>query len=265
MLLHGLLDTAHGWDALARTNRRPCLAFDLPGFGGSDLPVRPSLRAYADDVVHGIDALLPEGEFVLVGHSLGGGIAALVAERLPGRVAALVLLAPAGFGRIPLAEAISMPGVRNVAERILPVTLGSRRALNTAYRMMISGGLAAEPEVLQRVIDGRGQLTAAAVAATKAIVRGALSENGLAHRRAAYRGPVTVLWGDRDRLVPIGHLPAVARAFPQVDAQVWPGMAHHPQHERPAELSALIEHTCDVTMPAPPKERRARPRGPRAA
>ncbi|HET9947573.1 MAG TPA: alpha/beta fold hydrolase, partial [Longimicrobiales bacterium] len=112
VLLHGLLDTSVGWDELARTLGEPCYAFDLPGFGGSSLPARPRLSAYADDLAAALDRLGVR-EFVLVGHSLGGAIATALAERAPGRVRALVLLAPAGFGRIGMAEAVSVPGLRN--------------------------------------------------------------------------------------------------------------------------------------------------------
>src|SRR5512144_521899 len=74
VLLHGLLDTSIGWDRLAATTRRRCLAVDLGGFGGSDLPARPRIGAYADDVVEGLELLGPE-RVILVGHSLGGAIA----------------------------------------------------------------------------------------------------------------------------------------------------------------------------------------------
>src|SRR3954463_8910563 len=50
VLLHGMLDSAAGWQSFAATLGRRCLALDLPGFGRSDLPVRGRLYAYADDV-----------------------------------------------------------------------------------------------------------------------------------------------------------------------------------------------------------------------
>lgn len=50
---------------------------------------------------------------------LGGAVATALAELMPERVAGLVLLAPAGFGRIHLAEAVSLPGVRHVVQATL--------------------------------------------------------------------------------------------------------------------------------------------------
>lgn len=242
VLLHGLLDSSEGWTDLCRSTRRPCVAFDLPGFGASDMPAFPAFSSYAHDVIAGVEELV-DGEFALVGHSLGGAIATAVAERIPSRVCALLLLAPAGFGRIRLAEAISLPGMRNLTQLALPRALRSRVAVGTAYRVMIANELGAADDIIDRVV-AHGDLVPAAREATKAVVRGGLSKRAFHRRRIDYSGPVTVVWGDHDRLVPVAHMAGVAHAFPHVDAHVWPGMGHHPQLERPDELLALIESIC---------------------
>src|SRR4051794_12795153 len=92
VLLHGMLDSCEGWDAVVDATDRPCLTIDLPGFGRSDLPSRPRLSAYAEDVLVALEQL--NTAVTIVGHSLGGGVAAVVAEKAPDRVTALVLLAP---------------------------------------------------------------------------------------------------------------------------------------------------------------------------
>src|SRR4051794_35495141 len=113
ILLHGLLDASEGWNDMALRTPRPCIALDLGGFGRSDLPAHPRVEAYADDVAAALRTLRVEGA-TLVGHSLGGAVAARVAERTD-RVDELALLAPAGFGRIRLAEAMTLPVVVDVA------------------------------------------------------------------------------------------------------------------------------------------------------
>src|SRR3954449_9868944 len=57
VLLHGLLDDSEGWTGLAMDTHRPCIAIDLPGFGGSELPLRPRTSAYAEDVAAGLARL----------------------------------------------------------------------------------------------------------------------------------------------------------------------------------------------------------------
>jgi pyruvate dehydrogenase E2 component (dihydrolipoamide acetyltransferase) len=256
VLLHGLLDSCEGWASVCSASARPCIGVDLPGFGGSDLPTRPRISAYADDVVALLGALRIE-TCRLVGHSLGGAVATAVAERASERVGSLVLLAPAGFGRIALAEAISVPGVRNVTELILPLGLRSRFALNLAYKAMVSNGAPPEPDVLERVVSRSGALVPGAREATRAVVAAGLSEHAFYRRRVAYHGPVTAVWGDRDRLVSPRHRHGVQTAFPHATFALWTGMGHHPQRERPAELLTLLDRDGAGDPAAIPAQRRA--------
>ena len=250
VLLHGLLDSAEGWEELARDSGHPCVAFDLPGFGDSDLPARPRISAYAQDVAAGIEALGIE-RCVLVGHSLGGAIAVAVAESIPDRIAALVLLAPAGFGRIHLAEAISLPGVRNVVQRALPLALSNRLAVTVAYMGVVTSGRLPESDIVERVTAAATQSTPGAREGTRAVVAAGLSKRGFQTRRVGYYGPVAAVWGDRGRLVPLSHSDALRESLPQVSIEVWPGMGHHPQRERPAELALLIGEVCSAADRSP--------------
>lgn len=240
VLLHGLLDTAEGWDDLARTSARPFFAFDLPGFGGSSMPTRPRISAYAEDAIAGIDALGLD-RCILVGHSVGGAVAVSVAESLGDHVAAMVLLAPAGFGRIHLAEAVSLPGIRNLTERVLPLALANRRVLDLAYRAMVTAGQTPSSGVIERVTRDALTSTPGAREATRAVVAAGLSERAFHRRQVDYNGPVRAIWGERDRLVPVSHGRALARSLPQAVVEIWPGMGHHPQHERPAALAEVVE------------------------
>lgn len=54
---------------------------------------------------------------------------------------------------------------------------------------------------------------------------------------------MTAPWGDRDRLVPLAHLAGVRAALPQVEIHICERTGHHPQRERPEQLSALIERS----------------------
>jgi esterase len=239
VLLHGLLDSSEGWNHLAEL---PCqrIAFDLPGFGHSDPPPRGSLAGYARDIAEGLELLGVE-RFNLLGHSLGGGIAAALAEMMPDRVGALVLLAPVGFGRIHLAEVVSLPGVRNLVQGALPLALSSRLAVTAAYLTMASNGLLPERAIVDRVTDRGGQLVAGAREGTRAAAEAGRSADAFSRRGIAYDGPVFVIWGGRDRLVSRSHARGVRMALPQAEVDVWSGMGHHPIRERFEDLIATIE------------------------
>jgi pimeloyl-ACP methyl ester carboxylesterase len=203
------------------------------------------MSAYADDVLATMDAIGVRSAIV-VGHSLGGAVAAALADRAPRRVRSLVLLAPAGFGRIALAEAASIPGIRDVTRRVLPLALANPASVRLAYSAMISNHLPPDDELLERVTSHATALVPGAVAALEAIVAAGLSRHAFHRRRLSYAGPAVALWGTHDRLVPPAHEAGVARALPQAELLRWRGMGHHPQRER---LDALIDLLDQVARP----------------
>jgi pimeloyl-ACP methyl ester carboxylesterase len=92
VLLHALGEDATDWEvvvpALARSRR--VYALDLRGHGRSDWPGDYSLELMQADVLQFLDAL-GLGTVDLIGHSLGGIVAYLLAENHPQRVSRLVL------------------------------------------------------------------------------------------------------------------------------------------------------------------------------
>ncbi len=246
VLLHGLLDCAAGWKRLAKAIDRPCYAIDLPGFGDSDCPTRNRISAYAEDVQAVLESL-DVHDFTLVGHSLGGAVAAALAERLPDEVNALVLMAPAGFGRIHIAEAIQLPGVRTVVRRGLPLALMNPLTAIGVYAAVVGNGHSPDPELVARLRKNARRWTPGTACANEAITAAGLSPRAFHRRCLGYDGPVLALWGDRDRLVPPAHRDGVMTAFPHAQVSVWERMGHHPQRERPNELARFIGAVCSHT------------------
>jgi pimeloyl-ACP methyl ester carboxylesterase len=240
VMLHGLLDSSEGWTDVAE--RLPCarIAVDLPGFGYSDPPLRGSIPDYARDVAEALE-LLGVQRCTLVGHSLGGAVAAALAELSPELVGALLLVAPAGFGRIRLAEAVSVPGVRTLVQAAMPSALSSRLAVSAAYVAMVTNGARPDPAVVERVTRRGPELVTGAREGTRAIVDAGRSKYAFHRRGLAYDGPVFAVWGDRDRLVPLAHRDGVRAALPQARIEVWRGMGHHAVKERFDRLMAMIE------------------------
>ncbi len=249
VLLHGLLDESEGWTGLARESTRPCVAVDLPGFGGSDVTGRPRISSYADDVIAGL-AQLRVDSCVLVGHSLGGAVATSVAERSDGLVCGLALLAPVGYGHIRLAEGFSLRGVIDV-ELALPFALVNPLTMTAAYATFVAHGHMPSRDLTARLRRRAFRSGPGVRGAVQAIAAAGRSSHGFAHRRVGFDGPVAALWGEQDALVSPSHLEALRRALPQAHVEVWRGMGHHPQRERPQQLDEFIEVQAA----------RARPRG----
>ncbi|GAP38356.1 alpha/beta hydrolase [Piscinibacter sakaiensis] len=109
LLLHGLIYTSYDWIDVARelADGHEVVALDQRGFGESDVSSDASYRVM--DFAADVEALLDHlgwSQCLLAGHSMGGRIAAVVADTRPRRVAALLLVdapphnAPTGARRI---------------------------------------------------------------------------------------------------------------------------------------------------------------------
>jgi len=103
VLLHALGENSADWDpvAAALSETWHVYAPDLRGHGRSDWPGAYTLALLRDDVLGFLDALeLPRA--AMIGHSMGGAAAYLLAIRQPGRVTRLVLEEPAPpWPRVP--------------------------------------------------------------------------------------------------------------------------------------------------------------------
>jgi len=121
LALHGWLDNGNSFVPLARRldSKFRLVAVDLPGHGCSDHRNEGASYAFVDWVapVIGIADALGWDSFVMMGHSMGAGIATLVAGTFPKRVRSLVLLE--GLGPLTT-QPNKAPGqlVRHVRNRL---------------------------------------------------------------------------------------------------------------------------------------------------
>src|SRR5262245_25100823 len=103
ILIHGWSSSSFTWAPLlpALSRRYRCIAIDLPGFGESPRPVsQPTISWYARLIASVIERYSGERPALVLGHSMGGQIAATLALQEPALVEQLVLLNPALSGRL---------------------------------------------------------------------------------------------------------------------------------------------------------------------
>lgn len=89
--IHGITASSQAWIEVATRLPGPVIAPDLRGRGGSSLPGPYGMATHAADCVAVLDALGVE-QAIVVGHSMGGFVASVLAHRDPDRVARLVLV-----------------------------------------------------------------------------------------------------------------------------------------------------------------------------
>jgi pimeloyl-ACP methyl ester carboxylesterase len=205
VLVHGLGGSAANWVALVPLllPGRRLLVPELPGHGDSEpLPAAPSLNAYADRL-----ALLLEREGLapaaVVGHSLGGAIALRLAIRRPELVSALVLAGAAGIssGHRRARYALTVSGILKPGRKI--ARHRARVAESPFLKRLVFGRWGAadppalSPELVHAFLSGPPQHTDT-VSAAKALV---LDDPRPDLDRV--RCPSLVLWGARDRQLPV--------------------------------------------------------------
>jgi pimeloyl-ACP methyl ester carboxylesterase len=241
--LHGLLDSSEGWHDVATRSGRRSYALDLPGFGNSTCPRYERIASYARDVGRALDELELD-RYVLVGHSFGGAVSTAICEQRPEQVAALVLAAPAGYGRIAIAEFAARPLVSQAFQATLPLALLNPVAMSAIYSFWVSNGIRADVPLIGRCREQAFRVVPGARQAVRTIVRCGIDKRAFFRREVGYDGPVIGVWGTRDRLVPVRHAQRMLRPFPHADVQIWEGMGHHPQRERVGQFCALVERAC---------------------
>ena len=206
----GLLENDPFLDQLSKTFR--VTAPLLPGYGDSE--GMNHLRDMLDFTLHAFDVwtnLSLENPLV-VGHSMGGMIAAEMASIAPDLVEKLVLLAPAGLwlDDHPVADIFATLPYE------LPELLLHDANKNSA--LLSAGGDLDDPEFLTEFLVGNARRLGMA---SKILFP--LPERGLSQRLYRVKAETAVIWGTSDRLIP----PIYADAF----VELIPGAIKHSVEE----------------------------------
>jgi pimeloyl-ACP methyl ester carboxylesterase len=223
LLLHGLADNAHVWDdeiaPLAADYR--VIALDLPGFGESDKPLIDYRPRTLTDFVEGFLDARGIVHASLVGNSLGGFVAALVALDRPQRVDRLVLVDATGYG--DLVRTLGRKGMRALRlstrddlRYLTPLTFADPRyasdgAIDAAFAERMKAG---DGYAVGRIVDS--------------LERG---EDFLDGRLARIGVPTLVVWGEADRLIPLSYAHRFAHDIPGAHLVVLTKCGHMPQLE----------------------------------
>jgi len=237
VLIHGIGASVYNWrytlPALVTAGYR-VIAFDNRGFGFSDQTAHGYHNAdYVRLLVSLLDSL-GVSSAVLVGHSMGGTIAAEVALTHPDRVRGLVLIDAAGYG-------MRWPGVLKIAR--WPLVGGIATSFRGRwFTKRILRSTFADPS---KVTEGDVDQYYAPVAQPGfgRALRGVLREfrfDSLGGRLARVQTPTLILWGDADRWIPVGVGARFTRELPRSEFVIVERSGHNPQEESPDRVNQLL-------------------------
>lgn len=247
VLLHGIGRSLEDWSAqhplLAGDHR--VLAIDMPGFGLSGrMPESATLAGLSDGVWATLDALGETRPAHLMGNSLGGAVAMQMLVDDPGRVSTLTLVSSAGFGK-EVTFALRMLAVPGVGRPLL-ARMADRRVAPRVERNLFAEKAMVTPERVAMAINVARQPDFAAVYLEIARALGGFRgiaprwRTELLSRVGRIEKPTLLVWGERDRILPVAHLAAARAALPRAQWHLFPAIGHMPQIECPAEFNALV-------------------------
>jgi pimeloyl-ACP methyl ester carboxylesterase len=200
--LHGLSGSSRWWSPLRRELERagPVVLLDAPR------AIRPV--ELTDWLIASLERMGAPVD--LAGHSLGALVAARTAAIRPDLVRRLVLIAPPGLGgrRSPLGYAVPLAHTLATSQLAL-------------LRRLTADALRAGPANLLR-----GGVHAAA--ADVSLELGAID------------APTLLVWGARDRVVPISLAPLWHGQLSRSRLLVLPDAGHVPMYDAPRELAAAV-------------------------
>jgi len=229
-------------------------AIDLPGFGHSGPPATGSysIASHARLVSRFIEES-GRGPVHLIGNSMGGAIAIVVAAERADLVRTLTLISPAvpdirpkagGDLLIPL---LLLPGVGTRALSRLDRTTSEARA-RALIKLCFAHPERVPPNRLAEAIEEIEVRRAtpwahdALLASLRGLVKTYLARGARSPWRLMARitAPTLVIWGELDRLVDVSRAPRTARTIPDATLLVLPDVGHTAQLEDPLITARAI-------------------------
>ena len=258
VLIHGMLNSSRHWERVAvqLADRYTVIAPDLIGHGDSATPRGDySLGAHAS-VIRDLLVAIGVERATIVGHSLGGGIAMVFFWQFPQRTERLALISSGGLGHhvSPLLRTAALPGVsallavaahRRLLDAVwnLGTRLRERGRQQGIYVQAVARAL--------RPLERRGAQKAFLHSLRSVIDVGGQRVSAVDRLYLLRNIPTLIVWGERDRTIPLAHGRAAHEAVPDSRFVTLPRAAHFPHLEDPEGLARALADFVATTDAAP--------------
>ncbi len=259
VMVHGFSANLETWEPWVRRLGADyrIITLDLPGHGLTRAPDGYTLkRSGFVDIVDETTRELGVERFVLIGNSMGGGVAWNYALAHPDRVQGIVLVDAAGWPRdgadkdeSPVAFRILRNPVGRFLVRDLDASAMTRAGLRDAFEPQPE---LATPEMVARYVE------MARAPGHKDIILNLMSDYDPAdaatkEKLAAIRAPTLIMHGDTDRLIPVSAARKFGDAIPGARVIIYEKTGHIPMEQvadrSAADLEAWLKGAVFATAP----------------
>jgi pimeloyl-ACP methyl ester carboxylesterase len=269
---HPLLVFVHGfsldmttwhyqWTGLS--DRYRCVLFDFRSHGRSARAASGDLSpsAFGRDLAAVLDAVVPEGRAVVIGHSMGGMSILATAQARPdlfaGRVAGVVFVGTASsdllLGAMGSVTQLLRPRLGSLVQaaqrvnRLRRYAVSSRGDLSHVFTRMTQFGPDASPALVDHIVE------LAARAPSDVWTDGLVGLMDMDLRDAVrhVRVPSLVIVGEHDRVTPPAAAVQLTGALPDGRLEVIAGAGHLPMLERHEDFNERVRAFAERTLTPP--------------
>lgn len=258
LLVHGIGDSSETWSGVLDdlSKDHTVIAPDLLGHGRSDKPRADySIAAYAN-AMRDLMSVFDVDRVTIIGHSLGGGVAAQFAYQFPERCERLVLVGSGGVGRNVslLLRLAAVPGAGLVMPflGLPPARLATRVGARIAA--VLGTPIGRDMEEILRVVDSLpdGESRRAILRTLRSGVDWRGQAITMLDRAYLAEGiPTMVIWGAHDGIIPPHHARLAHQALPGSRLEIFEEAGHFPHHQDPGRFVNVVREFMRTSTPAP--------------
>lgn len=231
ILLHGLGGSIANWslNTTAIAQNYHVIALDQVGFGRSD---KPALKYRLGTYVDFLDKFMSELKIEkasLVGNSMGGWVAGLMAIKYPNRVEKIVLADAAGLVPATFSEA-----------QVYQLNNSTRDEIRANMKLIFASPVLQNNELLvdqfmtARVTAGDGGTINSLIESIKR------REDTLNDRLAEIKKPTLIIWGKQDGLLPVADAYTFNKGISGSELVIFDQCGHVPQFEKAADFNKAV-------------------------
>ncbi len=232
LFIHGFGGDLDNWLFNLEASSNPVYALDLPGHGQSTKALNGDPIEYLIKTISEFVSTQNIDRCHLVGHSMGGLLAAKFAVENASSVASLTLLAPAGLTSdinedylVGFSEADSRKAMKAaVLHLFVDQSLVNRAMVDDLLKYKRLDGVEDVLHTLRKSMSDKGQQT---------INLGEQLQNLVL--------PVSVIWGQQDQIVPLTPEVEVLSLGTHISVELLPDIGHMPQMEAADKVNEVLK------------------------